>query len=129
MGITQSTWGAMKVTDAVNMLYQDMAGRSRAKACAIQILKSAELAPSECKRAPVMPVPRPEDCFPPAPPRGQDAQGVQDHLQGVTAEHLLLTALNSIRMDADSCDYSHTFGCPSKLLLSLLRDWVMLPWP
>jgi len=44
---------AMKVTDAVNMLYQDMAGRSRAKACAIQILKSAELTPSECKRPPV----------------------------------------------------------------------------
>merc|ERR1719321_1074509 len=41
---------ALKVTDAVNMLYQDMAGRSRAKACSIQILKSAELAPSECKR-------------------------------------------------------------------------------
>merc|ERR1712216_877137 len=35
---------AMKVTDAVNMLYQDMAGRSRAKACAIQILKSARSA-------------------------------------------------------------------------------------
>ena len=43
----------MKVADAVNMLYQDMAGRSRAKACAIQILKTAELAPSECKRPPV----------------------------------------------------------------------------
>ena len=29
---------------------QDMAGRSRAKACAIQILKTAELKPEECKR-------------------------------------------------------------------------------
>merc|ERR1719424_1639008 len=41
---------AMKFTDAVNTLYQDMAGRSRAKAAAIQILKTAELKPSECKR-------------------------------------------------------------------------------
>tara|TARA_B100000459_G_scaffold136914_1_gene93769 strand:- start:28 stop:594 length:567 start_codon:yes stop_codon:yes gene_type:complete len=41
---------ALKLTDAVNTLYQDMAGRSRAKAGAIQILKTAELAPSECKR-------------------------------------------------------------------------------
>jgi large subunit ribosomal protein L18Ae len=40
----------MALTDAVNALYQDMAGRSRAKACAIQILKSAELKASECKR-------------------------------------------------------------------------------
>ena len=29
---------------------QDMAGRSRAKAAAIQVLKTAVLAPSECKR-------------------------------------------------------------------------------
>jgi large subunit ribosomal protein L18Ae len=41
---------ALKLTDAVNMLYQDMAGRSRAKACAIQILKTAELTAAECKR-------------------------------------------------------------------------------
>jgi len=41
---------AMQLTDAVNMLYQDMAGRSRAKAAAIQILKSAELKPEDCKR-------------------------------------------------------------------------------
>merc|ERR1712228_396 len=41
---------AMKLTDAVNMLYQDMAGRSRAKAAAIQILKTAELEPKDCKR-------------------------------------------------------------------------------
>merc|ERR1712032_1501099 len=41
---------AMKLTDAVNMLYQDMAGRSRAKANAIQILKTAELEAKECKR-------------------------------------------------------------------------------
>ena len=32
-------------------MYQDMAGRSRAKAVAIQILKTAELKPEECKRA------------------------------------------------------------------------------
>ena len=31
-------------------MYQDMAGRSRAKSNAIQILKTAELTPSECKR-------------------------------------------------------------------------------
>lgn len=30
---------------------QDMAGRSRAKAAAIQILETKELKPSECKRA------------------------------------------------------------------------------
>merc|ERR1711935_82496 len=30
---------ALKLTDAVNQLYQDMAGRSRAKSSAIQILK------------------------------------------------------------------------------------------
>merc|ERR1712060_920738 len=41
---------ALSLTDAVNSLYQDMAGRSRAKAVAIQILKTAELKPSECKR-------------------------------------------------------------------------------
>lgn len=41
---------ALKLTDAVNQLYQDMAGRSRAKSSAIQILKTAELKPSECKR-------------------------------------------------------------------------------
>merc|ERR1719502_668552 len=40
----------MQLTDAVNALYQDMAGRSRAKAGAIQILKTAELKPEECKR-------------------------------------------------------------------------------
>lgn len=31
-------------------MYQDMAGRSRAKACAIQILETKELKASECKR-------------------------------------------------------------------------------
>lgn len=41
---------ALKLTDAVNQLYMDMAGRSRAKSHAIQILKTAELKPSECKR-------------------------------------------------------------------------------
>ena len=41
---------ALKLTDAVNQLYQDMAGRSRAKSSAIQILKTAELKPSESKR-------------------------------------------------------------------------------
>merc|ERR1711935_1290574 len=40
----------MQLTDAVNTLYQDMAGRSRAKAAAIQILKSAEIQPADCKR-------------------------------------------------------------------------------
>ena len=39
-----------KLTDAVAAMYQDMAGRSRAKAVAIQILKTAELKPDECKR-------------------------------------------------------------------------------
>jgi len=40
----------LSLTNAVNAMYQDMAGRSRAKAPAIQILKTAELKPSECKR-------------------------------------------------------------------------------
>merc|ERR1719502_2239336 len=40
----------LSLTAAVNAMYQDMAGRSRAKAAAIQILKTAELKPSECKR-------------------------------------------------------------------------------
>ena len=40
----------LALTDAINAVYQDMAGRSRAKAVAIQILKTAELKPSECKR-------------------------------------------------------------------------------
>merc|ERR1719217_1619716 len=31
----------LSLTDAVAAMYQDMAGRSRAKACAIQILKTA----------------------------------------------------------------------------------------
>ena len=39
-----------KLTDAINAVYQDMAGRSRAKSAAIQILKTAELKPEECKR-------------------------------------------------------------------------------
>merc|ERR1712070_82932 len=38
------------LTDAINAVYQDMAGRSRAKAGAIQILKTAVLKPEECKR-------------------------------------------------------------------------------
>ena len=38
------------MTDAINAVYQDMAGRSRAKSAAIQILKTAELKPEECKR-------------------------------------------------------------------------------
>jgi large subunit ribosomal protein L18Ae len=40
----------LSLTDAINTMYQDMAGRSRAKAVAIQILKTAALKPSECKR-------------------------------------------------------------------------------
>jgi len=40
----------LSLTDAIAAMYQDMAGRSRAKAPAIQILKTAELAASECKR-------------------------------------------------------------------------------
>ena len=40
----------LTLTDAISAMYQDMAGRSRAKAVAIQILKTAELKPSECKR-------------------------------------------------------------------------------
>merc|ERR1719230_2484491 len=40
----------MTLTGAINTMYQDMAGRSRAKAAAIQILKTAELKASECKR-------------------------------------------------------------------------------
>ena len=40
----------MSAEKAINHLYQNMAGLSRAKASAIQILKVSELAPSECKR-------------------------------------------------------------------------------
>jgi large subunit ribosomal protein L18Ae len=40
----------MSAEKAINHLYQNMAGLSRAKATAIQILKVSELAPSECKR-------------------------------------------------------------------------------
>merc|ERR1711988_1632102 len=40
----------LSLTDAVSAMYQDMAGRSRAKSVAIQILKTAELKASECKR-------------------------------------------------------------------------------
>ena len=40
----------LTLTGAINTMYQDMAGRSRAKAVAIQILKTAELKASECKR-------------------------------------------------------------------------------
>jgi len=40
----------MQLTDALNTLYQDMAGRSRAKAAAIQILKSSEIKPADCQR-------------------------------------------------------------------------------
>merc|ERR1719253_2506813 len=38
------------LTDAINAMFMDMAGRSRAKSSAIQILKTAELKPEECKR-------------------------------------------------------------------------------
>jgi len=41
----------LSLTDAVAAMYQDMAGRSRAKAAAIQILKTSILKSSECKRA------------------------------------------------------------------------------
>merc|ERR1711937_786926 len=44
----------LSLTNAVNAMYQDMAGRSRAKACAIQILKTAVLSASECKRKSIM---------------------------------------------------------------------------
>jgi large subunit ribosomal protein L18Ae len=40
----------LSLTAAVNALYQDMAGRSRAKSCAIQILKTADLKAKDCKR-------------------------------------------------------------------------------
>merc|ERR1712216_959912 len=40
----------LSLTAAVSAMYQDMAGRSRAKSVAIQILKTAELKPEECKR-------------------------------------------------------------------------------
>jgi len=40
----------LSLTDAVNAMYMDMAGRSRAKAVAIQIIKSAEIAPEKCLR-------------------------------------------------------------------------------
>merc|ERR1712232_1319432 len=40
----------LSLTAAVNAMYQDMAGRSRAKACAIHILDTKELKSSECKR-------------------------------------------------------------------------------
>ena len=40
----------VSLTNAVNSLYQNMAGLSRAKAASIQILKTAELKPAECKR-------------------------------------------------------------------------------
>ena len=40
----------LKLADAINTCYQDMAGRSRAKAVAIQILKTAEVKPEDCKR-------------------------------------------------------------------------------
>ena len=42
------------LTDAVNSLYQNMAGLSRAKAASIQILRTAELKASECKRPAIM---------------------------------------------------------------------------
>lgn len=38
------------LTDAIAAMYQDMAGRSRAKATAIQVLKTAVLTAQECKR-------------------------------------------------------------------------------
>merc|ERR1712205_179399 len=40
----------LALTDAISAMYQDMAGRSRAKAAAIQILKTAELKAADCKR-------------------------------------------------------------------------------
>jgi len=40
----------LSLTAAIAAMYQDMAGRSRAKSVAIQILKTAELKASECKR-------------------------------------------------------------------------------
>ena len=40
----------LALTDAINAVYQDMAGRSRAKQGAIQILKTAQLKPEDCKR-------------------------------------------------------------------------------
>jgi len=43
----------LSLTAAVAAMYQDMAGRSRAKSTAIQILKTSELKPDECKRTTV----------------------------------------------------------------------------
>merc|ERR1712070_1150982 len=40
----------LSLTAAVSAMYQDMAGRSRAKSVAIQILKTAELKAADCKR-------------------------------------------------------------------------------
>merc|ERR1719478_1095920 len=40
----------LSLTAAVNAMYQDMAGRSRAKSCAIQILETKELKAADCKR-------------------------------------------------------------------------------
>merc|ERR1719331_2466358 len=47
---THNEYSEVSLTNAVNAMYQDMAGRSRAKSVAIQILQTKELKPDECKR-------------------------------------------------------------------------------
>merc|ERR1712146_260428 len=54
----------LSLTDAISAMYQDMAGRSRAKGAAIQILKTAELTASECKRPNIKEYPSSKIRFP-----------------------------------------------------------------
>merc|ERR1719321_2613589 len=45
---------ALKLTDAIGMMYNEMAGRHRAQAQSIQVIKTKEVADADCRRANVI---------------------------------------------------------------------------
>merc|ERR1719160_7182 len=55
---------ALKLTDAIGNMYSEMAGRHRALAQSVQILKTAEIENSECRRPHVTQMQKPDLKFP-----------------------------------------------------------------
>merc|ERR1711907_165174 len=55
---------ALKITDAIGMMYTDMAGRHRAQAQSIQVIKTAEVKDKDCRRANVIQFHKPDLKFP-----------------------------------------------------------------
>merc|ERR1711939_226697 len=55
---------ALQLTDAIGMMYTDMAGRHRAQAQSIQVIKTTEVANAACRRANVIQFHKPDLKYP-----------------------------------------------------------------